>query len=64
MSGDFSVEGVEGGFKVVDEFVERLLGVRNSTVGHLVIPSLCIGNSSSSAHLVQGSHDLGSVRGV
>ena len=64
MGGDLSIEWVEGGFKVVDEFVESLFGVGDSVVSHLVIPGFCVGGSSSSAHLVQGSHDLCGVRGV
>ena len=64
VSGDLSIEGVEGGFKVFNEFVESLFSVGDSIVGHLVIPSFCVGGSSSSAHLVQGGHDFCSVRGV
>ena len=64
MSSDLSVEGVKGGLKVRGELVEGLFGVRDGAVGHLVIPGFCIGGSSSSAHLVQSSHDLGGVRGV
>ena len=64
VSGDLSIEGVESGLKVFDEFVESLFSIGDSVVGHPVIPSFCVGGSSSSAHLVQGSHDFGSVRGV
>ena len=64
MSGDLSVEGVESGLKVLGELVEGLFGVRDGAVGHFVIPGFCIGGSSSSAHLVQGSHDLGSIGGI
>ena len=64
MSGDLSVEGVKGGLKVFDELVKGLFSVRDGVVGHLVIPGFCIGGSSSFAHLVQGSHDFGSIRGV
>ena len=64
VSGDLSVEGVEGGFKVVVEFVEGLFGIRDSVISHLVIPGFCIGGSSSSAHLVQGSHDLCGIGGI
>ena len=64
MSGDLSVEGVKGGFKVIDEFVESLFGIRDGVVSHPVIPSFRVGGSSSSTHLVQGSHDLCGVRGV
>ena len=64
VSGDLSIEGVESGLKVFDEFVESLFSIGDSVVGHPVIPSFCVGGSSSSAHLVQGSHDLGGVRGV
>ena len=64
VGGDISVEWVEGGFKVVDELVKRLFGVGDVGVGHSVIPGFCVGGSSSSAHLVQGSHDFCGIRGV
>ena len=64
VGGDLGVEGVEGGFKVIDELVERLFRVGDVGVGHPVIPGFCVGGSSSSAHLVQGGHDFGGVRGV
>ena len=64
VGSDFSVEWVESGFKVVDELVERLFRVGDIGVSHPVIPGFCIGGSSSSAHLVQGSHDFCGVRGV
>ena len=64
VSSDFSIEGVESGLKVFNKFVESLFSVGDGVVGHPVIPSFCIGGSSSSAHLVQGSHDLCGVRGV
>ena len=64
MSSDLSVEGVKSGLKVLNELVEDLFGIRDGVVSHLVIPGFCIGGSSSSAHLVQSSHDLGGVRGV
>ena len=64
ISGDLSVKGVKSGLKVFDELVEGLFGIRDSVVGHLVIPGFCVGGSSSSTHLVQGSHDLGGVSGV
>ena len=64
MSSDLSIEGVESGLKVRSEFVKGFLGAVDGVVGHLVIPGFCVGGSSSSAHLVQGSHDLGGVRGV
>ena len=50
--------------KVCNELVEGLFGVRDGVVGHLVIPGFSIGGSSSSTHLVQGSHDFSGVRGV
>ena len=64
MSGDLSVEGVKGGLKVCDELVESLFGIGDGVVSHLIILGLCVGGSTSSAHLVQGGHDLGRVRGV
>ena len=64
MSGDLGVEGVKGGLEVCDELVKSLFGIGDGVVGHLIIPGLCIGGSSSSAHFVQGGHDLGHVRGV
>ena len=51
-------------FEVVDELVERLFGVGDVGVSHPVVPCFCIGGSSSSTHLVQGGHDLGSVGGI
>ena len=64
VSSDLGVEGIKSGLKVCDELVKGLFSVRDGVVGHLVIPGFCVGGSSSSAHLVQGSHDLGGVRGV
>ena len=64
VGGDLSVEQIEGGFEVVDELVERLFGVGDVGIGHPVIPSFCVRGTSSSAHLVQGGHDLGGVRGI
>ena len=64
VSGDLSIEGVKSGLKVFDKFVKSLFGVGDGVVSHSVIPSFCIGGSSSSAHLVQGSHDFCGVRGV
>ena len=64
VSGDLSIEGVESGLKVFDEFVEGLFSIGDGVVSHPIIPSFCIGGSSSSAHLVPGSHDFCSVRGV
>ena len=64
MSSDLSVKGVKSGLKVFNKLVKGLFSVRASVVSHLVVPGFCVGGSSSSAHLVQGSHDLGGVRGV
>ena len=64
VSSDPSVEGVKSGLKVFDKLVKSLFGIRDGVVSHLVIPGFSIGGSSSSAHFVQGSHDLSGVRGV
>ena len=64
MSSDLSVEGVKDGLKVFDKLVESLFGIRDSVVSHLVIPGFSVGGSSSSTHLVQGSHDFSGVRRV
>ena len=64
VGGDLSIEWVEGGFKIIDKFVEGLFGVWDTGVSHPVIPGFCIGGSSSSAHLVQGSHNLCGIRGI
>ena len=64
MSSNLSVKGVKSGLKVHSELVEGFFSVRDGAVGHLVIPGFCIGGSSSSAHLVQSSHDFGSIRGI
>ena len=64
VGGDLCVEWVEGGFKVIDKFVEGLFGVGDVGIGHPVVPGFCIGGSSSSAHLVQGGHDFCGIGGV
>ena len=64
MSNDLSVEGVKSGLKVFNEFVESLFSIGDGVVGHFVIPCFSIGGSSSSAHLVQSSHDFSGIRGV
>ena len=64
IGSDFNVEQVEGGFEVGDKLIESFLGVGNGGVGHLIIPILCVRCSSPTAHLVQGGHDFGGVRGV
>ena len=64
MSSDLSIEGVESGLKVFDEFVKGLFSIGDGVVGHPIIPSFCVGGSSSSTHLVQGSHDFCGIRGV
>ena len=64
MGGHLGVEGVEGGFKVQGELINGLFGVANGGVRHLIIPGFCIRGSSSTAHLVQGGHDLGGIRRV
>ena len=64
MGSYFSVKGVEGGFEVLGELVEGLFRIGNGSVCHFVILGFSIGGSSSAAHLIQGGHDLGSIRGV
>ena len=61
MCSDLSVEWVEGGFKVLGEFVKGLLGIRDGGISHSVVPGFGVGGSSSIAHLVQGSHNLGGI---
>ena len=61
MSGYFGVKGVEGGFEVLGKLLEGLCGVSNGGICHLIIPSFSIEDSSSTAHLIQGDHDLGSI---
>ena len=58
------VEGVECGLKVQGELIEGFLGVGNGSICHFIIPGFSIRGSSSTAHLVQGGHDLGSIGGV
>ena len=64
MGGYLGVEGVESGFKVQGELIKGLFGVGNGGVHHVIVPGFCIRSSSSIAHLVQGGHDLGSIRRV
>ena len=66
MGGYFGVKGVEAGFEVLGELLKGFLrvGYRGIGLGHLVIPGFSIGGSSSSAHFVQGGHDLSGIRGV
>ena len=64
MGGHLGVEGVECGFKVQGELIEGLFGVGDGSICHLIIPGFSIRGSSSTAHLVQGGHDLGSIRRV
>ena len=64
MGGHLGVKGVEGGFKVQSELIKGFLGVGDGSISHLIIPYFSIRSSSSSAHLVQGGHDLGGIRGV
>ena len=64
MGGHLSIEGIECGFKVQGEFVKGFLRVGDGSITHLIIPSFGIRGSPSTAHLVQGGHDFGSVGGV
>ena len=64
MGGHLGVKGVEGGLKVLSEFVEGFLGVGDGDISHLIVPGFGIRGSSSSTHLIQGGHDFGGVRGV
>ena len=61
VGGYLGVEGVERGLKVCGEFVEGFLRVGNGSICHLIIPGLGVRGSSSTAHLVQCGHDLGSI---
>ena len=47
MSGSLGVEGIEGGLKVFSEFVEGFVKGFDGGVGHLVIPHLSKGGTSS-----------------
>ena len=60
----FGVKGVEGSFKILDEFVEGLFGVGDQGISHLVIPDLSIGGPPFIAHIVQGGHDLDGIHSV
>ena len=64
MGGHLGVKGVECGLKVQGELIEGFLGVGNRSICQFIVPGFSIRGSSSTAHLVQGGHDLGSVRGV
>ena len=64
MSSDLCVKGVKHGFEVCDEFVKSFFCIGDGVVGHSIIPSFCIGGSSSSTHFVQSGHDLSSIGGV
>ena len=64
MGGYLGVEGVECGLKVQGEFVKGFLRVSDRSISYFIIPSFGIRGSSSTAHLVQGGHDLGSIGGV
>ena len=64
MDCDLGVEGIEGGFNVLSEFIKGFLRVGNGGVSHFIIPCFSIRGSSSSAHFVQGCHDLCGIRGV
>ena len=64
MGGHLGVEGVECGLKVQGELTEGFLRVGDGSICHLIIPGFGIRGSSSTAHLVQGGHDFGSIRGV
>ena len=64
MGGYLGIEGVEGGLKVQGELIKGLFRVGDGGVHHLIVPGFYIRGSSSTAHLVQGGHDLGSIRRV
>ena len=64
MDSHLGVEGVERGLKVQGELVEGFLRVGDGSISHFIIPSFSIRGSSSTAHLVQGGHDFGSIGGV
>ena len=64
MGSYLGVEGVEGGLKVLGELLKGFFGVSDGGIHHLVIPGFGIRGSPSAAYLVQGGHDLGSIRGV
>ena len=64
MSSDLGVEGVKSRLKVFSKFLKGLFSAWDCVVSHFVIPGFGIGGSSSSAHLVQGGHDFGGIRGV
>ena len=64
MGGDFGVEGIECHLKVVRKLLESLLVIGGCGVGHLVIPHLSEGCTTTFTHLVEYSHDLVIVRGV
>ena len=64
MGSYFGVKGVEGGLEILGKLIEGLFGVGNGSICHSVIPGFCIVGSSSTAHFIQGSHDLGGIRVV
>ena len=64
MGGHLGVEGVECGLKVQGELIEGLFGVGDGSICHLIVPGFGIRGSPSTAHLVQGGHDFGSIGGV
>ena len=64
MGGHLGVKGVECGLKVQGELIEGFLRVGDGSIHHLIIPGLSVRGSSSTTHLVQGGHDLGSIRRV
>ena len=61
MGGHLGVEGVECGLKVQGELTEGFLRVGDGSISHSIVPGFSIRGSSSTAHLVQGGHDLGSI---
>ena len=61
MGGYLGVKGVECGFKVQGELIKGFLRVGNGSICHSIIPCFGIRGSSSTAHLVQGGHDLGGI---
>ena len=64
MGSPLGVEGVECRLKVQGEFIKGFLRVGDGSIRHFIIPGFGIRSSPSTAHLVQGGHDLGGIGGV
>ena len=64
MGSYLGVKGVEHGLKVQGELIEGFLRVGDGSISHSIVPGFGIRGSSSTAHLVQGGHDFGSIRRV